>query len=257
MDLKDLGIGVFLDPSFGGFLFFGVFAGVFLAAVLVSRMRDMPGAVRLLSIALPALFLAVALIRFAEPFDKQGWGEWVSADDMPLQSFFPLAFVKDPEWASPDWTEWYYSIFMLEGLWALGLCVYFLLPRSHAKGDAYRVLLALILYCAGQVAFEPMRRDTVVRWLFIRASQLFSASALAILMIVFMIRRRRFTPLFLLLAVFAGGCVALEFAVDKPLILGEKRIYFPNALVYALEAVCAAMMGFVAWRGTIYEKTAC
>ncbi len=250
MDFLDRGPAAFLDPSYGGFLFFGVFLGVFLAACLAKTVSG--GKVswqRLLSAALPAVFLFVALVRFAEPFDKQGWGEWVSADDMPVKSFFPLAFVKDPEWASEEWTEWYYSIFMLEGLWSLALCVFFLF---RGKGsDGRRLCLALILYCAAQVAFEPMRRDIVVRWLFIRASQLFSAIALAVLFIAFMVRRRRFHPMFIALLVFTGGCVALEFAVDKPLILGDKRIYFPNALVYALEAFCAAMMGFATYKGTI------
>ena len=255
MHFWDRGPAAFLDPSYGGFLFFGVFLGIFLAACLAKAVsRGKMTWQRLLSAALPAVFLFVALVRFSEPADKQGWGEWVSVNDMPVQSFFPLAFVKDPEWATPDWTEWYYSIFMLEGLWALGLCVYFMLPRSYQKGDVHRLVLAMILYCAAQVAFEPMRRDITVRWLFVRASQVFSAVTLAVLLIVYMVKRRRFTPMFLVFLVFTGGCIALEFAVDKPLILGDRRIFFPNALVYVLEAVCAGMMGFATYKGTIGYK---
>ncbi len=237
--VPDFGWQIFFTPWAGGYMFYGAAAGA-CAAVLVLGKGEKRGLMDLTSLALMALIL---IVRFAEPLDGQGNGIPVEDPSAPW-CFFPIAY-PDPEW--PD--EWNLAVFFWEGLYALIILVLMLAGlKKRAPGET--ALTALILYAAGQIILESLRRDQVVRWLFVRVSQLASALILAAVVIIAILRGmrgRRGILMMGLTLLFIGAVIALEFAVEKPLALpGGRLVYFSLPLTYSLIALCAAGLGAVA-----------
>ena len=236
--IPSYGWRILTEPRQGGFMFYGAAAGAAGAVFFAGRRYRKP----FFDLTALSLLTVILCLRFAEPLDGQGHG--INVDDFPAVHFFPVAF-PNPEW--PD--EWNLAVFFWEGLYALGVLVFLLLTlKKRAPGDT--ALTALILYAAGQVIFESLRRDEVVRWLFVRVSQLISALILAsvvILAIVRGARGRRGAVLMGLTLLFIGAIIALEFAVEKPLLLpGHEPIYFSLPLTYSLITLCAFGLGAVA-----------
>lgn len=234
--VPDFGWQIFLSPWMGGYMFYGAAAGACAAVLLLGKDRR-----RVLSDLMALSLLALVMcVRFAEPLDGQGNGVPVDDPSVPW-CFFPIAS-PDPEW--PD--EWNLAVFFWEGLYAL-LVLALMLIRLKKRAPGQTALSALILYAAGQVIFESLRRDQVVRWLFVRVSQLISALILAAVVIIAVIRGlrgRRGVLLLSLTLLFIGGIIALEFAVEKPLILPDGTlVFFSLPLTYSLIALCAAGLG--------------
>lgn len=264
--LDQYGMGFLLNPAAGGSLYFGVFIGIVLAALIEKRFGKTKASV-LLDAAAPALLLVIALCRFAEPLDGQGWGMLIEEGE----SFFPLAFKPYAEY-----DEWYYAIFFYEGLYTLTAFLYLQFGKKK-RADGQKALLALVLYCTAQVLFETLRRDIVVKWLFVRVSQLFCVIALAALLTAASIKRRRkgrhLVRKWILFVLLTGLCVAIEFTVDKPLSVssgllnesiesfltkfgltvqegeedGRTLIYLPYAMTYAVIGISAFFMGRMTW----------
>ena len=215
----------------------------------------------------PAMMLVIALCRFLEPLDGQGWGMLIEEGE----SFFPLAFKP-----YADYDEWYYAIFFYEGLYALAAFLHLQFGKKK-RADGQKALLALVLYCAAQVLFETLRRDIVVKWRFVRVSQLFSVIVLALLLLMATIKKqgkdRHFVRKWILFVLLTGLCVAIEFTVDKPLSVssnlisegvenfltqlgltvqegdedGKTLIYLPYILTYAIIGISAFFMGRMTW----------
>ena len=243
----DYGALYLLSPVSGGFLFYGVLIGAALSALVASAITKEKAA-RILDAAAPVLLLLVALYRFSEPLDAmsgmgQGWGMLVENERF---MFFPLAFKPNAEY-----DEWYFSIFLLEGVYALLMSV-LTWANNKKRGDGQIALLSLIVYCAAQVLFETLRRDTVVKWLFVRVSQLLSVIILAALLTYGTIKYRKagvkFFWSWLSFVLLTGLCVGIEFTVDKPIPLGDQLIFLPYAVTYAIIGISAALMGVIAWR---------
>ena len=237
--VPDFGWQIFLSPWVGGYMFYGAAAGACAAVLLTGKGQRRV----LMDLAALALLVVVMCVRFSEPLDSQGSGVPVEDPSAPW-CFFPIAF-PDPEW--PE--EWNLAVFFWEGLYAL-LVLVLMLVRLKKRAPGRTALTALILYAAGQIIFESLRRDQVVRWLFVRVSQLISALILAAVVIIAIIRSlrgRRGVLLISLTLLFIGSIIALEFAVEKPLILPDgTHIYFSLPLTYSLIALCAFGLGAVA-----------
>ncbi len=246
--VPDFGWQIFFEPWVGGYMFYGAVLGACIALCFV-RKADR------LSLTDPmalALLTVLVFVRFAEPLDGQGNG--IPLDDGSIWRFFPVAY-PDPEW--PD--EWNLAVFLWEGAYALGILVFLAVTlKKRAPGDT--ALTALILYAAGQVILESLRRDQTVRWLFVRVSQLISALILAFIVIAAVIRGlrgRRAVVSMASVLLFIGGIIALEFAVEKPLALpGGDLVYFSLPLTYSLIALCALGLGAAAMyaKGTFFPK---
>ena len=230
----------------GGYALWGAVGGAALAAVITARLTRQSLARVMDALAAPAA-LMIALCRFAEYFSGEGYGP-----DVEIAFFqrFPFA-VYD------DWYEvWYWAIFMAEGLWA-ALIMLVLLRCSHRPaGDVAR--LFFILYCAGQVLFESLRRDSFLHWLFVRVSQLTAVIVLALIMLAALLRwikaarekrisGKRLGLSWLLFAACVGGCVAMEFAVDKSPDL-------PVWAAYLIMAACCVGLGVSAYQTTLKKK---
>ena len=235
--VPDYGWLFFLEPWRGGYMFYGCALGASLAVLLTGRKDG-----RLWDLLAVSLLAVLACVRFAEPLDGQGQG--IDLESGSPFCFFPVAYA-NPEW--PD--EWNLAVFFWEGVYAL-LVLVVTLVRLKKRAPGQSALTALILYAAGQVIFESLRRDQVVRWLFVRVSQLISALILAAVVIIAIVRGlrgRKGALLMSLILLFIGGVIALEFAVEKPLALpGGTLVYFSLPVTYSLIALCAAGMGAAA-----------
>lgn len=236
--------GLFLlTPMRGGFMAYGAMAGIALAALLSARWTK-GNARAVLDAALPSGALFLALCRFSEFFDGQGYG--MQVDETPGLCFFPLSFQN-------EYGEWYLAIFLFEGLFALGLCLWAMIDKKE-RPEGKKTVVFLILYAASQTLFETLRRDQVIKWGFIRVSQLISVLLLAAILLIGQVISHkdksfwRTLGAWLVFIVLTGACVGLEFTVDKPIPIGDKLLYLPYWLTYLLIGLCAAGMGVLAHR---------
>lgn len=210
----------------GGYMLWGAVAGCGLAAFCAGKISG-EKAVTITDAAAAPGALVVALCRFAEYFSGEGIGMYVENEAF---WHFPLAVCNEYE-------EWYWAVFMLEGLAAL--IVMALVWKRQRQGDQTK--LFLLLYSVCQVLLESLRRDNFPRWLFVRVSQLLAVLVIAGLMLPGTLRWRRkgqrpFSgrKLFLCWLGFllcVGVIIAMEFAVDKSANL-------PIWLCYLVEGLC-------------------
>ena len=217
----------------GGYGLWGAVLGCAIAVVLTSRIAKEPCSVLFDACAAPAA-LVIAVCRFAEyPFTGQGIGMGVDSDSIFCR--FPFAVVN-------EWEEWYWAVFMLEGIIAVIILVV-LLVSGRKNGDKARMFL--ILYSAAQIVCESLRRDQYLVWSFVRVSQLTAALVLAGLIAAALIRRhgpdRRDWICLILFLLGIGIVIGMEFAKDKLPAL-------PIWSCYAIMAAASAMMGIVTWR---------
>ena len=237
----EIGLENVLRPGEGEFMLLGAVAGCALAGWLTARLtRQKTGSV-LDAMAAPAA-LTIALCRFAEYLSGDGYGLDV-LDETFMR--FPFAVVNEYE-------EWYWAIFVLEGLWALMMLV-ILLTSRRTGGE--KAKLFLILYCAAQITLEGLRRDEYLRLIFfIRVAQLLSALVIAGLMIAATVRwaKKQHNPgmgrtgiivCWAVALLCAGAVIALEFAAD-----GKILTWMPVWAIYLVMALCSVAFGIAAGR---------
>lgn len=209
----------------GGYSVWGVILAFLLSGVLAAKaLRLKPSA--LLDALAPFGLLTLALARLMDGFIGQGFGQ-IAPDFL---SFFPVSVVN-------EYGEWRYAVFILEGAAAL-LFAYLITGSKAAPGGKAR--LALILFCAFQILFESLREDEVLSWGFVKASQLFSAVTLYLLLIEGLYLRgesawkapRHLAQAVFFLLIFV--IVGLEFAIDKTTI-------DINLIYLVMTAVCVGL----------------
>lgn len=216
----------------GGFALFGVIPGCMLAAVCCAKTMRCPTA-DLLDAAAPGAALALALARFAEFFTSQGIGMPV---EQPWAQWFPLAM-------QDSYGEWLTPIFFWEGLAALAVA---LLAANRLRKNHRRPWEAASVWLLGigstQVLLESMRTDDLLRLGLVKASQLAAMCCVLAVAIYWAVQAKRAHTgnaglgwSWAGLAVGAGLCVAIEFALDKSVI--------PNGVLYGLMAL--ALCGMV------------
>lgn len=212
----------------GGFLLYGAALGVALAAWLAAKITRQRAAAVWDGLAAPAA-LMIALCRLAEGLTGQGKG-WYVADwfspDTPMSLFHPA----DVSWAqrfpfavTDMYGEWAWAVFVLEAL--VGLALFAALWRVSPGREGLKALLLTLLYATTQIWCEAMREDAVVRWGFVRANQVFSAAAVAAVLLIcqLMTPRRLRRPLGIASAWLgvlsgAGIVIAMEFAVEQKIV---------------------------------------
>ena len=216
----------------GGYALWGAILGGILAVLIAARITGQPCADLFDACAAPAA-LFIAVCRFAEyPFTGQGIGMGVDPDSVFCR--FPFAVIN-------EWDEWYWAIFMLEGVIAVIILVV-LLASGRGSGDKAR--LFLILYSAAQITCESLRRDQYLVWSFVRVSELTAALVLLGLIIAALVRRhgpdRKDWGRIILFLVCICVVIGMEFAKDKLPAL-------PIWSCYAIMAAASALMGYAAW----------
>lgn len=230
----------------GGFALWGAVGGAVLAALIVSRITKQSGGKLLDSMAAPAA-IAICIARFAESFTGEGHGP---AIENPLFCRAPFCIYDGM------WEEWHLAVFVFEGIAALIIFLVMVQYSPVRSGDGARKFL--ILYGACQVLLESLRRDNFLRWLFVRVSQLTAVIVMLIMIIVAVIRWTKASHpvqtkkkiIFCIIVFFlcVGGCIGIEFAVDKS--------DWPNEILYALLAMCAAGLGITTWQIVMRPRNA-
>ncbi len=236
-------VAFLMNPAVGGFMYLGVFGGAALSAFIISHLHRI-SFTELMKILLPALLLALAIIRFAEPLDGQGKGPEAAG------GFFPFSFAPEAEY--PE--DRYIPVFFYEGIYALGLAIWSMRNALGKSKKHHPTMFFFILYLSGQMFFEVFRQDEYINVTslitFIRLNQLFAAILLGIYLIYTAAKSRKYIKtksLILRCAVFVvsvGACVGLQFLFDKPLPFFGQTIWFADWFVYLLLALSAIGMGW-------------
>ncbi|MBQ4639407.1 MAG: prolipoprotein diacylglyceryl transferase [Clostridia bacterium] len=222
----------------GGYALWGAILGVVLAAAVSSRITKQPLSRLTDALVLPGAAV-IALCRFAEALNGEGIG--IQVENEALQ-FFPLAIMN-------EWEEWYFAVFMAEGLAALAVMLV-LLAKKRRAGEDTKVFVWL--FCTCSLLLESLRRDQFLRWLFVRVNQLTAVLVLTGFMVGALVKwlknREQYSmktgtmiACWVVYTVLAGACIALEFAVDK-------AAWLPVWACYCLMALCVAGMGLCAYK---------
>ena len=225
----------------GGFALWGAVGGGALAVLIAAKMEKQPVG-KLMDVMAPSAALVIALMRFAEYFGDEGRGLYM---DIEAFCFFPVSVYR------ADYDLWHLAVFAWEGAAAL-IILAVLLRRQRKTGNTAR--LFLLLYSACQIWMESMRRDSTLRWLFVRVSQLTAGLVIAGLMAAAVVRwtrnpeNRRMKPAGIILcwaAVLAGVgvCIAMEFSVE-----GKIFVALPVWGAYAIMALCCVGIGAAAYQ---------
>ena len=223
--MRAKGFAFFLQFQKGGFMLFGAAAGVLLAALITAKVTRQRFASILDAAAAPAALL-IALGRMAESLVGLGYGSDIEMWFDPFNESSVIAW-EDPSilyrfpFATLDYYEsWRFSIFFLEALAALAICVILLTRKRRAAGG--QAALMALLYAACQVILESMRKDAVLTWGFVRANQLFSVLTVAAVLLIccLLLPRRDRTRLriggaWAAVVLCVGVVIAMEFALDQ------------------------------------------
>ena len=236
--------GFLLNPGMGGFMYLGVFAAVGFVCYTISHIHQDTAGSSWMQMMTPAVFLLLAVVRFAEPLDGLGKGPSTAAP------FFPLSYA--PEIDYPE--DQYIPAFFYAGLYALILCLWSCRQAAVPEKAKKTPLYFFVLYLAGQMFYEIFRRDAYANdtsiITFVRLGQLYSAILLGVILVYGIIKTRKTNvpaAVVLRCAVFSvsvGACVGLQFLFDKPLPLFGQTIWFPDWLVYLLLLLTAVGMGW-------------
>ena len=205
-----------VSTTMGTFSYYGGVAGFCLGVVLsacLTRQKPM----ELLNAFTPAGLLLAALARFGEVLlDGVGIRDMLYWEH-PERCFFPLA-------VSNEYDEWLYALFMLEGLFTLGV---FVLCITRLKKQ--RFLRSLFYLCLIQILCESLRSDSFT-WLFVKVEQLLCMLGVAGVLLVYCVKtpgvRHRWLP-FVYCFPVAAVFVVLEFALNG-------KIPLPQILCYGV-----------------------
>lgn len=222
-----LGFRALLQYPPQGIALSGVIIGLVSASLLFSKWSGRKAKDVLDLVTAPALMM-LALARFAE--FQMDFGQGAYVENTALQ-FFPLAVPN-------EFGEWYFAVFMLEGLFAL-LWLYAALKfRAPYAGD--RFLLSLSGLALSQVFCESLRAESI-KWGFVRAQQLFAIVAVVFIALYYATRQKRLTgkrlsPRLWVFPPAIALLIGVEFALDK-------LDSVPHPVIYPFMLASLALMG--------------
>ena len=219
----------------GGYMLYGALAGGCLGAAMVAKLSGHK-AIEAVDVLVPAGALTIALARFLEGLNGQGFGP--DLENEALQ-FFPLAIFDG------YYETWYIALFILEGLWAFFIALW-LFKRKNQSMPGDQLGLLLLFYAAVQIFFESVRQDDVLRWGFVRCSQVISALTVAAVLAFYQKKRGatsvpRVLSEWLVLLLLMGICIAMEFAREQKI---EWLLFMNETLCHI--TMIAAIFGMLA-----------
>ncbi len=211
--------------------YYGGMAGVVLAVVLSAKLLGRRPRDVLNTFAPMGAFLA-AMFRFAEGFlGSLGFGAYLDKG-----VFFPVTV---EVYYDEFYSEFYWAVFMLEGLLSLAAVI---LSLVHGKEED-RFLRTLFYLCLPQVLCESLRIQSI-RWLFVRTEQLVCFLLCEGVLVYYAVRRnprcfRAWLPALSGLLV-CGFVIVIEFALENKISFGGQAL--AHWLLYLLMAACLASM---------------
>lgn len=253
---QQMGMDAAFTLTKGGFMLYGALLGGCLAGWCAARLAKENPLLTLDALALPAAWM-IGVARFAEGLVEQGYGwdlaRWFDPEEgMSILALTDYDFLKGFPFSVEDmYGDFTWAVFVLEGLFALAICLVLWRTASRRPGDT--VTLMVLLYASGQILWESLRQDAVLRWGFVRVSQVISSVVLMGLLLWLhrqtspRERRPLWRPAAGLL-VMMGIVMAMEFAVEKKIPFLEWMTMDLCYLVMA--AACGGMIAILlaAWR---------
>lgn len=240
------GMGWFFQFDQGGYILYGALAGGVLAALATAAITHCKFSALADALAAPSALL-IGLCRLAEGLADEGWGwdldTWFSEEggmswlflghDPADWSFFPLAHYRE------TWDTWYWAVYVLEGVFALAVCLWLLRGKKFRPGD--RAACLVVLYAAAQLLFESMRQDSVLRWGFVRVMQLISGGCIVGILLYWSLRagasaKRGILLRWLGVVLCMLLVIAMEFGVEKKIVQIE---WFPVVGCHAVTMLAA------------------
>lgn len=252
------GWGYFFHLTDGGFMLYGAMAGCLLAAFLAARIKRQSFAYVADALAAPAA-LMIGLSRLAEGLAGVGYG-WPVADWFDPWMGMSLVNLENYEWLQrfpfamqePMYEQWCWAVYVTEALAALVMLIV-LLRMKNRRGGA-KALLLLLVYASVQILAESARQDEVMRWGFIRVSQLISALAVGAVMLICCLKLKKKTAK-LIAPCMAGllACIAvvlvMEFALERKI---TALAWMPMDLCYIVTIL--ACLGLMVTVGLVWRK---
>lgn len=241
------GITFFFHFTGGGFTLWGAVVGGALA-LLITTMRTRQPIGRIADALTVPVVLFLALCRISEGLAGQGYG-WYIEDWFDPESGMSLFHPDDYEvffhfpFAIQDmYGEWCWAVFVLEALFAIGICV-FAWSRCH-KHEGMVALEALLLVASTQILCESLRQDAVLRFGFIRINQVISAIVVTSILAYGCYRfcRGQIKMVFgclVRLGICIGIVISMEFALEKKITFLE---WMSMDVCYLVMAVACAGM---------------
>lgn len=217
--------GFFFQFTKGGFLLYGGVAGGLLAAWLTSRIVKQPLSRVLDAAAAPAALL-IAAGRLAEYTVGAGYGycieewfdPWMEISMIPWED--PSVLYRFPFGVQDYYESWNFAVFLPEALTALAALAILLMMKRRRDGAAAQLML--LVYACGQIIWESMRQDQVIRWGFIRANQMLSALLIVGVLITCWLclsgdkrKKLRLWMGLVKIALCAGVVIVMEFALEQ------------------------------------------
>ena len=228
--------------------YYGGLAGVVLAVWLSAKILRLPSRDVLNAFAPAGAFLA-AMFRFAEGFlGLYGVGyveAWIERG-----VFFPVTV--EVVW-DEYYSEFYFAVFMLSGLFSLFAMV---LSLVHGK-ERNRFVRTLFYLCLPQILCESLRMQTIT-WLFVKEEQLLCFLVCEAILVAYAARAGRKSGRAWLVP--AGGLpacgllVACEFAIDGKITVGGDML--PHWLCYLVMAAVLAFMAVLEHLGNRLSRAA-
>ena len=185
--LLDRGLDFLWQFSRGGYMLYGAVLGGILAGVFTAKITRQPlGGIFDTAAAPTALMIAVC--RMAEPLVNLGYGydieEWFDPFEEKCMVAWedPSVLFRFPLGEQNYYGVWCFAVYLPEAITAL--VIFFILLFLKKRKPGGKALLMLLLYAGTQAFWESMRQDAVLKWGFVRASQLFSGIAVLIVLII-------------------------------------------------------------------------
>ena len=185
--LLDQGLEFFWQFNRGGYMLYGAMLGGILAGALTAKITHQPISGILDAAAAPTA-LMISLCRMAEPLVNLGYGydieEWFDPFEEKCMVLWedPSILFRFPLGEQNYYGVWCFAVYLPEAITALVIFLVLLGLKKRRPGG--KALLMLLLYASMQPFWESMRQDAVLKWGFVRANQLFSGIAVAIVLLI-------------------------------------------------------------------------
>lgn len=237
----------------GGFMMIGTLLGLLAAAAVTARWTRQRFLAVLDAAAAP-LVLVLGVSRFAENLVGQGYGwpigDWFSVDAFDAEEFtgMSLFHLEDVSFferypfavTDPFYGQYRWAVAVPGGLMLLAIGLWLMKRREKRTGETSG--LALTATFAVTILYESMRQDAVLRWGFVRMTQVFCAIGLGVLLAVCqragMRGGWRAAADWAKLLSCLGVVAAMEFALEKKIMFLE---WMPMDCCYAVMALACAL----------------
>lgn len=221
----DRGVETFFHFTEGGYMLYGAMGGIALASWLTGRITHQ-GTARILDGTAAPFALFTAIARCAEGLVGIGLGEYIEEwfDPMFGRSMIELedsSFFQRFPFGVLDADElWRFPVFLLEA--AASVVIFILLLRIKTRRDGSKALLFLGMYAALQTFLESIRIDLELRWGFVKINQLMALPAMALIVLICVLRTpkaersfRGFVKPAAGILLCCGVIMAMEFALES------------------------------------------